>query len=198
MPLWLPLFDRFYGVDEHENIEGKIIAYPKETAQLKNYNNGNTYPYFSQSRNYKPNNYHPYITHRIENTITYIPLSNRRFTITVDNNGRILQEFPSSFEDKCEEEAIPQGKLAPDEPKKSIKQNTVDNMRKRIGIRNSLRIFTPPYVTIPPSKSTIRTKNGATSVILHARHNNKYDNTTPNIKRVFSEKDNKRHNHEFK
>lgn len=188
MSLWLPHLDRFNWIDQHKNIEGEIISYPKETTNFKHDNYQDTHPDLRQSCNNKANNNHPNITDRIEDTISDIPESNGRLTVPIDDNRGIFEQFPSSLEQESSEKFIFQRESTSNEPEKGIKENTVNNVRKGIRIGNTLRIFTSPYITIPPAKTPIRTKNRATSRVLDEAYNGKNDYRAEKIKRIFLEK----------
>jgi hypothetical protein len=103
--LCLPFLYRLTRCEEHPDIEDEIITHEVECEEFEEYDEEDTLPDATEVSKDKPYRHHQDITRGVEDTITEVSLSNGRFTITIDDDGRIFEDFPTSFEEECDKKS---------------------------------------------------------------------------------------------
>ena len=88
--LCLPFFDSLTRREKHPDIEDEIITHEIECEKFEKYNEKNALPDSTEICEDKPYHHHENIARWIEYTISKISLSNRRLSITIDDNRRIF------------------------------------------------------------------------------------------------------------
>ncbi len=126
--LRLPYFDGFDRMHEHDDIKCEIITNPEKTANFKDNNYSNAYPNFRYTSHEKTQSHHAHIRNRVQNTISDISESNSCLAISIYDDGGIFEKFPSPLDTESKKKPIFQRKPTSDEPEKSIKQNTVNDV----------------------------------------------------------------------
>jgi hypothetical protein len=169
-PLCLPFLYRLTRCEEHPDIENEIITDEIEREEFEEYDEEDTLPDTTEIRKDKPYRHHEDITRWVQNAITEISLSNSRFSITIDDNRRIFEDFPTSFEEKCDEKS-PLHRDFFRKGEKPIKEHTVNHVWEWIDIRDTLRVFTSPDISIPPTKFSIRSENRTSRRIFYGDEN---------------------------
>lgn len=123
----LPFLYILTRCEEHPDIEGEIITDEIEREKFEEYDEEDTLPDATEVRKDKPYRHHDDITRRVEDAITEVSLRDGRFTITIDDDRRIFENFPTSFEEKCDEKS-PLHRYFFRKGEKPIKKNTVDHV----------------------------------------------------------------------
>ena len=158
MPLPLPLLDTFRRTHEHDDIQGQIVADPEETADLHDDDHSDHDPDLGKPGDHESNSGHGHIADGVEDAVADIAEGDGGFAVAVDDEGRILEEFPARFDEESDEEAVLHGQAAGDEPEEAVENHAVDDVGERIGVGYPLGILTGPDIAIPPAERAVGTE----------------------------------------
>lgn len=87
MPLTLPHLHGLDGMDEHEDIEGEIVADPPETAEFEDNDEDDADPDLREAGDDEADDHHEDIADGIQDTVADIAERDRRFAVAVDDEG---------------------------------------------------------------------------------------------------------------
>ncbi len=136
MPLTLPCLNRLTRIHQLQHIQGQIVSHPPERAQLKDDDDSDECPDFEESGPEKAKRHHEDVAGGVHDRVAKIAEGDGGLAVSVDDERRIFEQLPATFDEERDQEPILTRKLllesrwqlAPDEPQKPVKEYAVDDM----------------------------------------------------------------------
>ena len=89
------------------------------------------------------------ITHRVDDTVTVVIQRDRGFAVTIDDEIRILENFPGTFDCDGETEAQGERPFLSNEPEQAIEKEAVDDVGRGVPVAEVLGVFRTHHHAMP-------------------------------------------------
>lgn len=151
----LPIFYRFQWIEQHDDVQREIVAHGDEHGEFDDHDNGER-PFPTELVSEEEAEHGgDHVSRGIENTVSGVSERCRRRAIAIDDDRRILQDFPSDFDDGGDEQSPFDREFLAKNQKKPKEQNAVQNVRKRVRIAEILRCAASPCIPRPQMQSAV-------------------------------------------
>ena len=112
----LPDFNRLARIDEHDDIQGEIIADPKADKYFHCDYEKDCRPDGQTARKEKSEHHEKDVENGIQNRVAVVIERNGDFSVAVYDKIRVFKYLPRSFHKKRQEKSEPPGPSSSDEP----------------------------------------------------------------------------------
>src|SRR3954447_9113564 len=124
----LPVPDRFEGMDQHDDIEGQIVADVQSHQDFEGKRNRDGRRHRQLSREQKAQNHGQVVGNRIDDGVAVVIQRNRAGAITLDDPRRIFDQLPAALDQHRNDQPARPRRVTQQQPGQSVKQKAVDDV----------------------------------------------------------------------
>src|SRR5690242_2915943 len=94
----LPLPDGIEWVQQHDDVEGQVVADDDADADLEEDGERHDHPYREPGRHHKTQHHEQRIAERVQDAVAVVLQRDRPFAVAVDDEFAVLDDLPQAFD----------------------------------------------------------------------------------------------------
>src|SRR5262245_14557988 len=145
----LPLTNGLERMQQHDHVEGEIVADEDADGNLQYERKRHDEPYRKPRGHHKTHHHRQRVGDGVEDAVAIVVEGNGSFAIAVDNEIAVLDELPGSFEADSQCKSRSDRSSRRNQPEQEVEKEAVNNVREGVPVADVLRVFRTLHDPVP-------------------------------------------------